>query len=247
MTHRRDRPSRAPTTGGRRRRPGRAQDVRGRDRAGAGPARRRPRRWPRASSSRSWARRAAASRRCSTSSPGSTAPTRATIVLAGEEVTGARPRTSWPACAARHIGIVFQFFNLLEGMTRARERGPAGDDRRAQAQAGRDPGPRPARPARPRRQGQGRAPASLSGGQRQRLAIARALANEPTLLLADEPTGALDSDGGQEVLELFRRLHADGQTILLVTHDDEVAAAADRIVRMRDGRVVDDGGGTPPA
>ena len=63
----------------------------------------------------------------------------------------------------------------------------------------------------------------LSGGQRQRLAIARALANEPTLLLADEPTGALDSEGGHEVLELFRRLHADGQTILLVTHDDEVA------------------------
>ena len=76
----------------------------------------------------------------------------------------------------------------------------------------------------------------LSGGQRQRLAIARALANEPTLLLADEPTGALDTEGGHEVLELFKRLHADGQTILMVTHNDEVAAAADRIVRMRDGR-----------
>ena len=78
----------------------------------------------------------------------------------------------------------------------------------------------------------------LSGGQRQRLAIARALANEPTLLLADEPTGALDSEGGHEVLELFRRLHAGGQTILLVTHDDEVAAAAERIVRMLDGRIL---------
>jgi putative ABC transport system ATP-binding protein len=81
------------------------------------------------------------------------------------------------------------------------------------------------------------APGVLSGGQRQRLAIARALANEPTLLLADEPTGALDSEGGHEVLELFRRLHAGGQTILMVTHDDAVAAAADRIVRMRDGRI----------
>ena len=70
-------------------------------------------------------------------------------------------------------------------------------------------------------------PAVLSGGQRQRLAIARALANEPTLLLADEPTGALDSEGGLEVLELFRRLHAGGQTILLVTHDERVADAAD--------------------
>ncbi len=77
-------------------------------------------------------------------------------------------------------------------------------------------------------------------------AIARALANEPTLLLADEPTGALDSEGGHEVLELFRRLHAGGQTILMVTHDDDVAAAGDRIVRMRDGRVVDAGDGSDP-
>ena len=83
----------------------------------------------------------------------------------------------------------------------------------------------------------------LSGGQRQRLAIARALANEPTLLLADEPTGALDSDGGHEVLELFHRLHAGGQAILLVTHDRGVAEPADRIVTMRDGRIVDDDGG----
>ena len=81
-------------------------------------------------------------------------------------------------------------------------------------------------------------PAVLSGGQRQRLAIARALANEPTLLLADEPTGALDSAGGFEVLELFRRLHAAGQAILLVTHDEHVADAAERVVQMQDGRVV---------
>jgi putative ABC transport system ATP-binding protein len=66
------------------------------------------------------------------------------------------------------------------------------------------------------------------------------LANEPTLLLADEPTGSLDSAGGAEVLGLFRRLHDGGQTIVLVTHDDEVASSADRIVHMRDGRI-DDG------
>ena len=80
----------------------------------------------------------------------------------------------------------------------------------------------------------------LSGGQRQRLAIARALANEPTLLLADEPTGALDSEGGQEVIELLSRLHTGGQTIVLVTHDANVASAAARIVRMRDGRISTD-------
>ena len=82
-------------------------------------------------------------------------------------------------------------------------------------------------------------PGVLSGGQRQRLAIARALANEPTLLLADEPTGALDSEGGHEVIELLRRLHDGGQTIVLVTHDSSVAAAAERVVRMRDGRIDD--------
>ena len=90
-------------------------------------------------------------------------------------------------------------------------------------------------------------PGVLSGGQRQRLAIARALANQPTLLLADEPTGALDTAGGLEVLELFRRLHADGQAIMLVTHDDDVAAAADRIVRMRDGRLEGDDQGDAAA
>src|SRR6202034_2742273 len=78
----------------------------------------------------------------------------------------------------------------------------------------------------------------LSGGQRQRLAIARALANEPTLVLADEPTGALDSDGGQEVIELLRRLHTGRQTIVMGPHHAQVAGAAGRIVRMLDGRIV---------
>src|SRR5207244_7143648 len=89
----------------------------------------------------------------------------------------------------------------------------------------------------------GKAPGVLSGGQRQRLAIARALANQPTLVLADEPTGALDSAGGAEVMELFRRLHRDGQSILLVTHHPEVAAGADRLVHMRHGRVGEDRAG----
>jgi putative ABC transport system ATP-binding protein len=83
----------------------------------------------------------------------------------------------------------------------------------------------------------GVAPPALSGGQQQRLAIARALVNHPTVVLADEPTGALDSDGAAEIAELFRRVNTGGQTILLVTHDASLAAAARRVVRMKDGLV----------
>jgi putative ABC transport system ATP-binding protein len=82
-------------------------------------------------------------------------------------------------------------------------------------------------------------PTTLSGGERQRVAIARALTNDPRLLLADEPTGALDSGTGAQIVELLERLRAErGMTILLVTNDDAVAAAADRTVRIRDGRIV---------
>ncbi len=80
-------------------------------------------------------------------------------------------------------------------------------------------------------------PNQLSGGERQRVAIARALANEPTLLLADEPTGNLDSRTGEEVLRLFAELHAQGYTIMLVTHERRVAERAERIVHMEDGRI----------
>ncbi|MCE2881663.1 MAG: ABC transporter ATP-binding protein [Planctomycetaceae bacterium] len=83
-------------------------------------------------------------------------------------------------------------------------------------------------------------PNQLSGGQRQRVAIARAILNKPAILLADEPTGNLDSATTAEILSLFRALHQEGQTIVIVTHEDEVAAHCQRVVRLRDGRVLSD-------
>jgi putative ABC transport system ATP-binding protein len=83
-------------------------------------------------------------------------------------------------------------------------------------------------------------PAQLSGGERQRVAIARALANDPEIILADEPTGNLDSESGKAILELLAQLHREGKTIILVTHNPEAAAYAQRIVRIRDGRLVEE-------
>jgi putative ABC transport system ATP-binding protein len=166
-----------------------------------------------------------------------------TITVAGELVTG-RSEDELSLLRRKHIGIVFQFFNLLEGMTVlenvALPAVIAGRKRRMAETRARDLldllgiGDKAST-----------VPGMLSGGQRQRLAIARALANEPTLLLADEPTGALDSEGGQEVIELLSRLHQGGQTIVLVTHDPGVAAAAGRVVRMRDGRIVEENSDAP--
>jgi putative ABC transport system ATP-binding protein len=135
-----------------------------------------------------------------------------------------------------HVGMVFQFFNLLEGMTVAENVMVASilagsTWRQAEVRA------RDLLDLLGLSDKASSTPALLSGGQRQRLAIARALANSPTVLLADEPTGALDSAGGREVMELFGRLHERGQTILLVTHDRAVAERATRILHMRDGRV----------
>ena len=159
------------------------------------------------------------------------------ISVADEQVTG-RSEDDLARMRRRHIGIVFQFFNLLEGMSVLENVAlpaiVAGLKRRPAETRARDLLDLLGLADKAKA-----APGVLSGGQRQRLAIARALANEPTLLLADEPTGALDSAGGQEVMELLRRLHQGGQTIIVVTHDNTVAAHAGRIVRMRDGRVVE--------
>jgi putative ABC transport system ATP-binding protein len=137
----------------------------------------------------------------------------------------------------RHVAIVFQFFRLFEQMTALQNVAFAAQIAGVKARAAHE------------RAGDlldqlgllNRAadyPVTMSGGERQRLAIARALAAGPSLLLADEPTGSLDSAGAAEIIDLLGQLHQEGQTILLVTHDDTVAAAADRTVHLRDGRIV---------
>jgi len=83
-------------------------------------------------------------------------------------------------------------------------------------------------------------PSELSGGERQRIAIARALVNEPSLLLADEPTGNLDSKTGQEILSLFHKIHSKGNTIIIVTHDRDIADQAQRIISLKDGKIIKD-------
>jgi putative ABC transport system ATP-binding protein len=164
-------------------------------------------------------------------------PSEGEIAVAGEPLAG-KDENELARMRRRHVGIVFQFFNLLEGMTClenvALPAMIAGASRKQAERRARDLLDLLGLGDKARS-----VPAVLSGGQRQRLAIARALANQPTMLLADEPTGALDSAGGAEIMELFRRLHAAGQTILLVTHDQDVAAAASRIAWMRDGRMAD--------
>ena len=84
-------------------------------------------------------------------------------------------------------------------------------------------------------------PSEMSGGQQQRVAIARAIAARPPIIMADEPTGALDSKTGRQVLEILHSLHEDGTTIILITHDNGIAATAERIVRLSDGKIVADG------
>lgn len=163
-------------------------------------------------------------------------PDDGTVTVAGQDLASL-DENGLALLRRRHIGLVFQFFHLIEHMTAAENVElaalAAGVSRRT---------------AR-RRAGElldqlglldkaRSLPSMLSGGHRQRLAIARALTNRPSVLLADEPTGALDSHGVREVLGLLRRLRDEGQSILVVTHDAEVAAAADRVVRMRDGATI---------
>lgn len=165
-------------------------------------------------------------------------PTSGSYKLDGVEVKGLSDN-KLAAIRNDKIGFIFQGFQLLPKLTAIENvelplvyRGLSNKERRKKAaEALRKVG---------LEERMFHKPSELSGGQQQRVAIARALAGEPPMLLADEPTGALDTRTGQEVLALMEQLHQQGHTIVLITHDMEVAARAERVVRMKDGVLTED-------
>jgi putative ABC transport system ATP-binding protein len=169
-------------------------------------------------------------------------PSGGTVTLDGTDL-GRLDDKALAALRARKVGFVFQFFNLLNGLTALE------NVETAMMMAG-----LPAKQQTARAQELlarvgladkiGSRPFQLSGGQQQRVAIARALANAPPLLLLDEPTGNLDSAAEAEVLTILRELHAQGTTLVLVTHNAEIARQAQQVIQVKDGVVVSDG---PPA
>jgi putative ABC transport system ATP-binding protein len=160
------------------------------------------------------------------------------VTIDGERIDLMRDRDA-TRFRLRHIGFVFQRFYLMPALTAIENV----ELPMAEARA-----PRGARVERARELltyvglagRHDHRPAQLSGGEQQRVAIARALANRPQLVLADEPTGELDARTGAEMIGLLGRVNADGTTVVVVTHDEDLARAAKRVVHMRDGVVVDD-------
>jgi putative ABC transport system ATP-binding protein len=165
-------------------------------------------------------------------------PTSGLYRLSGETV-GGLDRNRLAEIRNRHVGFVFQNFNLLPYATALENvelpllfSGMPGKERRERARAMLEKVDLADR--------MDHRPTELSGGQMQRVAIARALVNRPTMVLADEPTGNLDSASGKGIVGLFEELNANGQTVVMITHDMGIAGIASRVVQIRDGEIVDD-------
>jgi ABC-type lipoprotein export system ATPase subunit len=163
-------------------------------------------------------------------------PEAGSIFVDGVEVTGASER-ALSRLRRRRVGFVFQFFHLLPELSGEANVLLAGRVRDARPDAASRAGE--LIDALGLRPVAGSLPAQLSGGEQQRFAIARALVNDPAVLLADEPTGNLDVQAGAEVLRLLRAGASEGRAVVMVTHEESAAAIADRVLRLVDGRLVD--------
>ncbi len=160
------------------------------------------------------------------------AATSGSVTVAGEEISR-RPPSELADFRRRHVGFVFQFFNLIPTLT-ARENVEVIVELTDRGSKDRVPALLDSLGLADRAD---HFPSQLSGGQQQRVALARALATEPDILLADEPTGALDTATGRQILQLLQRTNAEGRTVVIVTHNASVATIADRVVTVVDGRV----------
>lgn len=165
-------------------------------------------------------------------------PSSGTYILNGQDVSGLTD-DDLSDIRNREIGFVFQGFNLIAGLTALENvelpliyRGIGKKERLQLSRTALE------------KVGLGKRmdhkPSEMSGGQQQRVAIARAIAQAPPVILADEPTGNLDSGSTKEIMEILKQLHAEGRTVILITHDNDIAARARRIIRIMDGKIVDD-------
>lgn len=165
-------------------------------------------------------------------------PTSGTYILNGQDVSGLTD-DELSDIRNREIGFIFQGFNLIAGLTALENvelpliyRGVGKKERLRLSQIALEKVGLKAR--------MDHKPSEMSGGQQQRVAIARAIAQAPPVILADEPTGNLDSGSTKEIMEILKELHGEGRTVILITHDNDIAARARRIIRIMDGHIVED-------